>query len=90
MQALETSLSIGELTKLWKETSVSLVKAEKRIKTLEHEFKNLSDFVMTSLGNRTGQEGTGNQAARGGRTAVSIPSSSPVLALLEFKCTHRL
>jgi hypothetical protein len=89
MKASKTSLSIEELTKLWKETKVSLVKANKRIKTLEREFKSLSHFVRSSLGNRTAQESPCNQT-RGGRRAVSILSSSLVLRAFEVPLTYLL
>ncbi|EGG10310.1 uncharacterized protein MELLADRAFT_60586 [Melampsora larici-populina 98AG31] len=62
----KTSLSLQELTRLWKESRAALVKANKRIETLESEFKSLSNFVKTSLANHAEQE---SSQARGGRTA---------------------
>ncbi|EGG07073.1 uncharacterized protein MELLADRAFT_85983 [Melampsora larici-populina 98AG31] len=63
----ESALSNKELTRLWKETKVSLIKANKRIEKLECELKSLSEAVMTSVGNRN--SGNINGQARGGRTA---------------------
>ncbi|EGG12095.1 uncharacterized protein MELLADRAFT_89341 [Melampsora larici-populina 98AG31] len=71
----ESVMSNKELTKLWKETKLLLIKANKRIERLESELKSMSEAVRSSVGNRN--SGNINGHARGGRTADHGPGVDP-------------